>query len=339
MEVSTGGATSSGGQATPTSGGTPQGGQGSSAPSGGTTEKKTPGSFGSQPGSLSGSATSESTGNPNDHAQSGQDLEEVAIGSVKARVPKDVAQALKNLERGFHQTARERAELKKALDEARTESELFNKDPWEALKKRGLDPDQLAEARLEQRLREMEMSPEERRNRDLEQRNKTLEERFREEEQRQTRTLRERQEAAAFSDTEKQIGEAFKNSKLPKEPYMVGLVAAEMLRDKKLFEGGKTERRLTPAEITAKIENKWRTQTESFVKSLGVEDLVTLLGENGLKGLREYELRKLQGGALNSSPKSPTANPVASESRSKPKGPMSQAEYDVWEAKFKAGQV
>jgi hypothetical protein len=83
-------------------------------------------------------------------------------------------------ERAADEKFRKAAEVEKRLaaleQEREREAAMLKQDPWAVLKERGLDPDELAEKRLLEKIRLESMSESERKAHDLEQENMTLKE-------------------------------------------------------------------------------------------------------------------------------------------------------------------
>lgn len=143
-------------------------------------------------------------------------------------------------ERAADEKFRKAAELEKRLQTLEREREqqeaLLKNDPWALLKDRGLDPDELAEKRLLEKIKLESMDPHERRAYDLEQENMTLKEKA----EKWEREQKERQEMLAqqqknelklkqVQTIDRDLTETLKERGLKPTPQVLEAVAQHML--------------------------------------------------------------------------------------------------------------
>jgi hypothetical protein len=142
----------------------------------------------------------------------------------------DEAELLKRAQMGYSadQKWQEAAQLRKQVDSF---IQAFQKDPWEAMRQMGMDPDAKAEERIRQRIEEMQKSPEqlekEKMQRELEQ---MKADRERERMETQEREKQRIQEQYAI-EIENDISAALDNNEFgfPKTPYVVKRIADTMI--------------------------------------------------------------------------------------------------------------
>lgn len=250
-------------------------------------------------------------GNPAHGTQASADdgFEEVTLGSVKGKVPKEIAAALKNLERGFHSKAKEAANAGKLAQLAKENPEAF-------FQQTGKDPYEFAEALLAKKYELMQKTPEQRRLHELEQ----------QEEQRKNQETASRNEIidairADFGfvppgaenatkdqlinyyrrmehstnqtkvalDTE--IGEAFKSSGLPKSKQLLAKVAFEM------SSALKRKSSLTAADAVAKVSKEYFEGAKETFGTMDVQRIREIFGDEFLDKIRKYDLDQVTGNA------------------------------------------
>jgi hypothetical protein len=248
-----------------------------------------------------------------------EELEEIAIGSNKAKLPKHIAKAVKDLEKGFHSKAQEAARLRK-------EQEEWSKlDEVEFMKKKGKDPIAWAEEMIARKIEELSMSPEQKRAMENERKLAEYEERDRKakEEMEQQEYTRREQEEMTRLDSE--IAEAFKSSGLPKHPYYVQRMAAEMLGASKRGED------LSAAEAAAKVKAKTRGEMREAISQLEPESIEEFLGPEVLKRIREFEVKRVTAKSAPTidSGKRPEGKTPQAQSKESSK-PMNEREYRQW---------
>lgn len=261
--------------------------------------------------------------------------EEIKIGSIKAKVPKELAQAVKNLERGFHMKAQELAKEKQKEAQRAQLKEQVKANP--ALVKRilteefGVDPEEFSEMTLREKLEMLEMTPEQRKLRELEEKNKTYEEKEREREEKAKKDREDREVGQIRQALDKAITDAWKDSGLPPEPFYVKMIAATVKDSIHYVRQGKLEKPLTPKQAATIVKRNWENSNRNVIHGLDPKGIYDLLGEEKFNQLREWDLKRVTSKAPGSQSHRPGSAPASSETKKKT-GPVDDREYRrYWE--------
>lgn len=221
--------------------------------------------------------------------QTAEEFEEVAIGSHKGKVSKKLAEQLKNLERGYQAKYQEIAQMRKEYPQQVMQA--FKNNPKEFMSRMGIDPVEFAEATLAEKIEMMGLSPEQLELRELK---KYREETEKEKAERQKKEQEEKESAEYnqhYEKFQKDFVESWKKTGLTADPYFGQLMAATMLSYSKQ---GKD---LTPDEAAVIVKDRWTEQARGILSTLDVEQLKSILGDELLKKVREYEIAKVTGKA------------------------------------------
>ena len=220
---------------------------------------------------------------------SDEDLDKIATvkinGEVKEMPLREVIK-LQQLEQVSHQKLREATTLKQKINEFLTEAK---KNPEVFFKQVGMDPEEFAETLLAKKLEYLQMSDEQRRMMELEQENKRFKETAEQTKARQAQEAQAREYKTAQAQLDKDLGEAFKESGLPKHPFYVAQIAFEMRSALKRGED------LTAKEAVGKIKAR---RDQHFKETLSVSDVSTiqkLLGDEVLEKLRQADIERVTG--------------------------------------------
>lgn len=272
-------------------------------------------------------------------APTAEELEEIKLGHASAKVPKEVAKIIKDMERGFHSANQERAFFRQLFNNASPQeiaaAAKDNEKFAEFLfKNRGIDTDQFSQKRLAEKLKREMMDP---KDRELEDHRAFRAKAEREEQERVAkekegqRTREEQQEAVQVRT---QIWKA-----IEKEPSFHNnqFLVARVVATKAQAEAQKLD--WTWDDCVAKIKNDIRESTRSRASALTPEQLEEELGPEILKKWREHDLKRVTGHA----PPSRAASPKDSRPGSQPvtgkdKKPLSEAEYREYFARLARGE-
>lgn len=249
-----------------------------------------------------------------------EEMEEIALGSVKGKVPKQLAKAIKDYERGIQGKFQETAKMRKEAEE------LLKADEMELIKRKGKDPYEWAEELIARKIEELSMSPEQRRAAEAEKRLAEYEERERLQREEMERQEYSRREQTYMQQLDTEIAEAFKESGLPKHQFYVQQMAAEMLSASKRGE------ELSAKEAAAKVKGRTNGHIKELIGQLSPESVEELLGPEILKKIREYEVKKVTANAAPTldSGKRPTSQEAATSKAKSNSKPMSEREYRQW---------
>jgi hypothetical protein len=245
------------------------------------------------------------------------DMEEIALGSVKGKIPRAMAKAIKEYERGFHSKAQEAAKLKRDLDG------YEKADVREILKRKNIDAYEFSEATLAEKLEMLQMSPEQKRLREYEAKLKGYEEQEKRAKDEAEKVELTRREQHAQGELDKEVGKAFQDSGLPKHPYFIQQIAAVMLA------AGKQGFDLSAEAAAVKVKERFNAHLQQVLESLDDDGLQKYLGDRNLKRLREAEIRRVTGNTAptaNSTQRPGDAKPSATRVN-QPKKPMNEREY------------
>jgi len=229
--------------------------------------------------------------------------------------------ALKNelqLSAAARQAMQEAANLKKLYE---SEVSRLKQDPFSVLAELGLDPDQLAEMRIQQRIEEMKKSPEQ-----LERERIQAELQAAREEANRLKAEREaeqfeklKDQAAAQIETE--IEQALDSHKtLPKSRHIVKRIADSMLW---AMSNGYDD--VTAEDVMPLVEKEWREEMSRLMDDSPEDVLEQLIGQRNIERLRAKRLNAMATTKTASSVK-PTAASVQKQ-EDKPKQKMKQRDF------------
>lgn len=165
---------------------------------------------------------------------------------------------------------------------------MIQENPWELLKEAGYNTDELAEQYMEQRLQELEKSPEQRQ---IEEFQKELE---------KERKLREKYEKEKFEAEQARIQEEYarnlndeiteglKSIDLPKSPYIVKRIAEV------LMVGLDRGKELTVKDVVPYVQNQIKSELRQMFEAMPEEVIEAILGDNVSKKLRNRRLSKMK---------------------------------------------
>lgn len=202
--------------------------------------------------------------------------------------------------------------------------EIIQKDPAKALSSLGLDVRKLAEDYLVNEANKQMMSPEQRQKQEIVQEIERLKA------EKDAMVAQQREERVAQlqvkyeSDIQDQIITAIDQYKLPKNPKTVARIAEYMAN---ALENGYEASALDVAtRVKQDLEEEYKTHLSSYT----IEDLVKALGEDKLKGIRQYEVQKVKSKSLPTSPTKTEAVATASKYEDeKPKKKQTMEEFQA----------
>lgn len=265
-------------------------------------------------GQQSKDSSQQSQPNPNGKApaaaSSADDgLEEIRVGSTTAKVSKEIAQLVKNLERGFQTKAQEASNNKKLLD-------LAKSNPEEFYRQTGKDPYDLAEEMLAKKYEQMQMTPEQRRLHELERdaadrkanesaSKKEVIDAIRKEfgsvpegaedatREQLIQYFRHQRQVANNTKVslDNEIGDAFKNSGLSPDKHLLAKVAFEMssaLRQNK---------KLTAQQAIDKVSKEYYSGAKDTFGKMDAKRIHEIFGDEFLSKIQQYALDQVTASA------------------------------------------
>lgn len=185
------------------------------------------------------------------------------------------------------QSMQESAELKKAYQK---ELERFRAKPWEVLEELGLNPDELAEMRIQQRIEEMKKSPEqlesEKIRAELQQ---AREEAKRLKEEKESIEMQKLQEQAAVQIND-EISKAISATKtLPNSPYVIKRVADSMLW---AMNNGYED--VTAEDVVQLVEHEMKQELSQLYDQMPEEVLEQFIGRKNIERMRKSRVAKVK---------------------------------------------
>jgi hypothetical protein len=188
--------------------------------------------------------------------------------------------------------------------------ERMKSDPASVMKELGLDPRKFSEELLAKALDEEMLSPEEKRLRALENENKQLKEteKQREERQKEERLVEKTKKARA--DLEGRMVDAISNSKLPRNATTVRRISEVM------YQAVNNGYDMSIEDAVSIVSDDYSGGVNEFLGSINdAERLISVLGPEKIKMLRDYELSKVKNPPVEQKPVSDTPKPKKAETK------------------------
>lgn len=238
-----------------------------------------------------------------------EELEEIKLGSASAKIPKEFAKIVKDLEKGFHSKAQSVAAMQKQMKAWEQQlGDAVKGRTADVLKHFGIDPEEFAERVLTERIKRGEMSPEQLELEELRAWRKEQEEASKRDREEQEAKQVSAREAEVRAKWDKDIAEAWKQSGLPQDIYYVKQIAA-LIRDSYVMsENGQIEKPLTAEQAASIIKDRFEKHLLTTFGAMDPEGILRLLGEDAFKRLREYDLKRVTAQAT---PAGTKARPAA----------------------------
>lgn len=265
------------------------------------------------------------------------DFEEIKVGSITGKVPKQIAAVIKNLERGFQSKAQEAASKEKLLS-------LAKENPKEFYKQTGKDVYEFAEEMLAEKYELMNMDPKERELKELKAQMAEREAKENSSKQEVIDALKEfgplpkgaenaskeeliqyyRHQKQVYANTQKsldqEMGEAFKESGLSPDKHLIAKVAFQI---SSALKQGKS---LSAKDALANISKEYYSGAKDHFGKMDVKRIHEIFGDEFLEKIRQYDLTQATANAASrfgQASQSPGVKP-ASEA---PKKYVNQSEY------------
>ena len=216
----------------------------------------------------------------------------------------------------FQQTAQEAAELKKMYEQ---EIRRLQNNPWEVLQELGLNPEELNEKFLEERITELKKTPEqierEKMERELSEARKRLKDIEEQENQRKEQELISQAEA----ELEEEIIAALDSHKTlpPTQKTMARIADALMYAMEYAEENGYDPNSVSVSDVIPHVEDEYRNEMRSLLDNAPEQMLEEYIGKQNIE-----RLRKKRVSAVKQNPKQvvkPTAKSAKPEEKKKEK--------------------
>jgi hypothetical protein len=233
---------------------------------------------------------------------------------VSKRIDLGDEASLKNelqLAAAARQSMQESANLKKLYEK---EVGRLKSNTWEVLQELGLDPDELAELRIQQRIEEMKKSPEQlERERIQAELQAAREEARKLKEERESEQFEKMKEQAAVQ-IESEIEQALDAHKtLPKSRHIVKRIADSMLW---AMNNGYND--VTAEDVMPLVEKEWRDEMSRLMDDSPEDILEQLIGQRNLERMRAKRLNAMNtSNVKNTASIKPTTNSVQKQEEKK----------------------
>lgn len=209
----------------------------------------------------------------------------VRVDGEEMEVDEDELRRGYQLSRASFKKMEEAAKERKQAEALR---ERLKADPWAAMKDLGLDPDDLAERRVWERIQASQMTPEQRKALEAEQRAKRAEEELKAEREKATASERERLAKVEFQKIDTEITEALTKNELPKTPDTVRRVAQLMERSLELGLN------LAADDVAKLVVDEFRESMRRAVKGMTPAQAEAIFGGEFMKTLRKHDLSRIR---------------------------------------------
>jgi len=256
------------------------------------------------------SAESQNSASATDAKNQADDgYEEVKLGSTSGRVPKEIAKAIKDLERGFQTKAQEVASAKKLIA-------LGKQNPKEFLRQTGMDPYDFAESTLAEKYEEMTLTKEQKEARDKDLRLQKYESAEKQSKQELISKLKDfgdkipenieqysKEEIAEYvqhrseqyrreeQNLDHEIGKAFTESGLQPDKHTLAKVAFEIAT------AARQNKNLSAPEALAKVIKGLTDGNRERYSKLDGKRIHEELGEEVIAKIRKYDLERVNENA------------------------------------------
>lgn len=281
--------------------------------------------------------TQKQTSSKGTESDQDSDFEEIKVGSVSGKVPKQIAAMIKNLERGFQSKAQEAASKEKLLS-------LAKENPKEFYKQTGKDIEGFAEEILAEKYELMNMDPRDRELKEYKQREaernaaenaskqEVIEalkqfgpipegaEKASKEELIQYYKHQQKVHAQTQAQLDQELGNAFKESGLSPDRHLLAKVAFEM---RSALAKNKS---LSAKDAVAKVTGEYNEGMKLTLSKMEIKKFHELVGDEFLDKIRKYDLDQVTANAASKFGQSNNSPGQRSASES-PKKEVNQFEW------------
>lgn len=202
----------------------------------------------------------------------------------------------------------EKAELEKLVNE-----ELMNaqKDPWKFLEQLGLNPDDLAEQRIQSKIEEMKKSPEQIEREKMQHELEAARQRLKQiEEEKHTAKMQQMEQKAAYQLDQEITDALSKDTELPKSKKTVRRIADAMLW---AMDNGFHD--VTVADVLPSVKAEVQAELNEFMSSMPEELMEKYIGKKNIERMRKKRLASMRK----------TSSPSQVKSVSQPKKEVEEA--------------
>lgn len=201
--------------------------------------------------------------------------------------PEQMAEFIKKVQLadGAHERMQSAAEKEKAWKKMQ---EDIVKNPWKVMEEYGLNPDELAEQRIDELINESQKSPEQQAQEKMEAEVAALRAQIKEKEDKEHESEMIRLTKEAEHTLEKDIVEALSStSELPKTPYVTRRIADAMLF---AMDNGYDD--VTAKQVLPIVEKEINSEIQAMFEAMPAEVMSKFIGQQHMDKLRKNRLKK-----------------------------------------------
>ena len=179
------------------------------------------------------------------------------------------------------------AEYEKNFD---LERKRLQEDPWAVLEELGIDPDELSESRIQQRIDQMKKTPEQIEQEKMEAELIELRAKIKKEKEEKEAENYKRLQAEQEKEISEQIEAAIDSTtQLSRSPYVVKRIADTML-----YAMDKGYHDVTAQSVAPLVEKEIREEIRSMMENMPTELMEEFMGKSAMEKLRKSRLMKAQ---------------------------------------------
>lgn len=216
------------------------------------------------------------------------------------------------------QAMQQKAELEKALGER---VNLWKNNPWKFFEELGMDPDELAELRMSQRLEEMKKSPEQIEREKKEQELQQLRQELKQREEREKELEYQRMQEEAAMELDNEISEALdSHPTLNASPRVIRQIAdtlAWAITPAEQGGGGFKEDEISVSDVLPSVESEIKKEISALFEDIPEEMIEQYIGKKGIEKLKKKSIAKARKA------------PKSAKSINKPSAPKKDAKKDI----------
>lgn len=205
----------------------------------------------------------------------------------------------------------ETANIKKAFQ---SEMGRLKQDPWSVMKDLGLDPDELAEMRIQQRIEEMKKSPEQVAQEKIQKELQEAREEARKlKEEKENLEMSKLQEQAAVQLEEEIMGALDGHKTLPKSQYVVKRIADSMLWAMNNGFGD-----VSADDVVPLVEKEMRDELNRFMDEMPEDLMEKYIGQRNIDRMRKSRVAKAKAAVPSVNDIKPTNKSLQAEKKEAP---------------------
>lgn len=241
------------------------------------------------------------------------------VEMVPIKEARKLLQLGKVSEATYQQIKQARKQAQAQKQELESLVSLARSNPLEFLQATGVDPDEWAERRLAEKLKLLEMTPEQRRIYELEMALQEREGKLKTVEEQERQKVQRVQEDRYAQQVDQELAQALQTTGLPKKKEWAQLVALEVAA------ATKRDENLSFSQAAVKVLNRFDSQMRERIGSMDLNQLRELVGSR-LDELRQADISRVRNQTDYGKP-SPEAKPA---SKKTPEYFTRESDYRAW---------